>query len=149
MRLSRLRNFLQNSRTDERGLTLIEILVVIVLVGLMISVFAKGVLQRGDDAKAQINFAKMEKVKAALQQYKLQYNSYPSSLDGLVRPSGDIKNSGQLFTPLLEDEDLKDVWGQRYSYKTENNNRSFSLTTLGADGVPGGEGAKQDVTIRP
>lgn len=128
-------------------MTLVEVLAVIVLIGLIMAVVAKGVVGKGDAAKAKLNEVKMEKVKQALAQYRLEYNSYPEQLINLAKPSGD--NSGKLFVALAEADDLKDIWGFDYIYKPENEGRSYTLSTLGSDGVPGGEGAKQDVTMRP
>jgi len=136
-------------RDNESGMTLVEILVVIVVLGLLIGVIAGGVFQRGDDAKAQINVVKMEKLKSSIQTYRLQFNSYPSKIEDLVKASASVKDTGKLFTPLASEEDLKDVWGYPYIYQTQNNGRSFTLTSQGSDGVPGGEGGKQDVTLRP
>lgn len=134
-------------RNDARGMTLVEVLAVIVLIGLIMAVVAKGVVGKGDAAKAKLNEVKMEKVKQALAQYRLEYNTYPEALGNLSKPSGE--QGGKLFVPLAEEDDLKDVWGFNYIYKTENDGRSFTLSTLGSDGVPGGEGAKQDLTMRP
>ena len=134
---------------NQKGMTLVEILAVIVIIGLILGVVARGVIGKSDAAKAQLNVVKMEKVKQYLSQYKLQYNTYPSSLQGLVKAESDLSKSGQLFTPLAEESELKDVWGSPYLYKTENNNRSFELSSLGADGIAGGEGTNSDVTVRP
>lgn len=134
---------------NERGMTLIEILAVVVIIGLIFGVLATGIIGKSDAAKAKLNVVKMEKVKQALAQYKLQYNTYPSSLTGLVKAETDFSKSGQLFTPLAEESELKDVWDAPFMYKTENDKRSYELTSLGSDGIAGGEGAKTDVTVRP
>lgn len=135
--------------SSSRGMTLVEIIVVIVLISLVFGIVARGVIGKGDTAKAKLNVVKMETLKNAIESYRFQYNSYPSSLNDLMSASPDVQKSGQIFTPLAKEEDLKDIWGVPYTYKTENNNRTYSLTSLGSDGVAGGEGAKQDVTLRP
>ncbi len=136
-------------RSCERGMTLIEILVVIVLISLIAVVVGKNVIGQGDAAKAELNVVKMEKLKNLLGQYRLKFNTYPSSLEGLVKPSAEVEKSGKIFVALAGEDDLLDVWGFPFVYKSESNGRSYSITTLGSDGVSGGEGAKQDVTIRP
>ncbi|MCB0325674.1 MAG: type II secretion system protein GspG [Bdellovibrionales bacterium] len=133
----------------ERGMTLVELLVVIVLISLIAVVVGKNVIGQGDAAKAELNVVKMEKLKNLLGQYRLKFNSYPGALQELIKPSADTQKSGQLFVALAEEGDLNDVWGFPYIYKTENNGRSFTLSSLGADGIEGGDGAKQDVTVRP
>ena len=134
---------------SENGMTLVELLVVIVLISLIAVVVGKNVIGQGDAAKAELNVVKMEKLKNLLGQYRLKYNSFPGSLQDLVKPNGDVGKSGKIFVALAEEQDLQDIWGFPYIYQTESNGRSFTLSTLGADGVEGGEGANQDVTIRP
>ena len=134
---------------NENGMTLIEIIVVIILISLVFGVVARGVIGKGDEAKGRLNVVRMEKVKAAVERYRLEYNSYPEKLQDLLKASSDVKKSGKFFAPLIEEDETKDIFGFPLVYKTENGKRSFSLTSLGSDGVPGGEGAKQDVTVRP
>ena len=135
-------------RTNEAGLTLVEIIAVIVLLGVIIAIFGGGILDKAESAKAQLNMTKMDTVMQKLSLYKLQFGKYPGQLKDLVEPSADVKNSGELFTPFLSKEDLLDVWKNPYLYKLENNGRSCSLSSYGSDGDAGGEGAAQDVTKR-
>jgi general secretion pathway protein G len=135
---------------NSRGMTLVEILAVIVLLTLVMGVVVRGVFGRADAAKATLNQTKMETVvKSAINQYRLQYNSYPDKLEDLRTPSAKMKKAGGVFMPMIDEEGLLDVFGYPFIYKMENNNRSYSLTSLGADGVAGGEGADQDLTITP
>lgn len=135
---------------NSRGMTLVEILAVIVLLTLVVGVVVRGVFGRADAAKAKLNQTKMETiVKSALSQYRLEYNSYPDKLEDLRTPSAKIKKAGKVFSPLIDEDGLLDIFGYPFIYKAENNGRSYSLTSLGADGVAGGDGVDQDVTITP
>ena len=134
---------------DEAGLTLIELLVVVLLIGLIFTVVAGSVFSKGENAKAQLNVTKMESLKQQIAMYRLSYNSFPTSLEDLIRPYSQVKQSGKYFNAIAKDEDLNDVWGNKYSYKSENDGRSYSLTSFGADGIPGGDGPSQDITVRP
>lgn len=134
---------------SEAGMTLIEVIAVIVLITLIAVTVGKNVFTSSSAAKAKLNVTKMTTLKGYLGQYRLQYNNYPARLEDLVRPSADAKKSGELFTPLAQESDLKDVYGSDYRYAQENNGRSYVLKTLGEDGAEGGEGAAQDVEIRP
>jgi general secretion pathway protein G len=139
----------QAPNNREKGMTLVEIIAVIVLIGLIMGVVAPRIFGQGEAAKAQLNMVRMETIRQALSNYRLQFNKYPDSLQDLVKPSADVKASGKLFTPMVQEKDLEDMWGAPYVYQAKNSNRSYALTTLGSDGVQGGEGPKQDVTMTP
>lgn len=130
-------------------MTLVEILVVIVLIGLIMGVVGGRVLGKGDEAKAKLNVTKMETLSTSIERYRLEFNSYPAKLEDLMTASADIKRDGKIFTPFVQEDELKDIWGYPYIYRVENNQRSYSLSSLGSDGIEGGDGAKQDVTKRP
>lgn len=137
------------SGKNQLGLTLVELLAVIVILGLIITVVLKNVSSQSEAAKAKLNETKMMQLQQMIDQYRLEYNTYPSSLNDLVRESASIKESGKVFVALVKPEQLKDIWNFDYIYKMESDGRAYSLTSLGSDGIPGGEGAKQDVTKRP
>ena len=138
-----------STRAGEAGMTLIEVIAVIVLITLIMVTVGKNVFTASGAAKAQLNVTKMNTLKGYLGQYKLQYNTYPGKLDDLIHPSAQTKQDGQIFTPLAGPDDLKDVYNFPYIYVAENNGRSFVIKSLGADSLEGGEGVNQDVEIRP
>jgi general secretion pathway protein G len=138
-----------NLRSSEQGLTLIEILVVIVLISVIAVVVGKNVIGQSEAARAELNVVKMEKLKNYLGQYRLKFNSYPERLADLIKPNSDVQKSGKIFVAIAGDDDISDVWGFPFLYKVENNGRSYTITSLGSDGVEGGEGANQDVTLKP
>ena len=134
----------------QRGMTLIEVLAVVVLIGLISVVVVRNVFSKGEAAKAQLNLVKMEKVKSYLGQFRLQYNRSPSRLEELLNgPSGQGSGESQPFVALAEKDELDDIWGFPLLYQTEGDGRSFVLKSLGSDGVAGGDGPKQDVSVRP
>jgi len=141
--------FAKPLRLNQSGMTLIEILAVIVLIGLILSVVAKGVFSQSSKAQARLNEVKMVNLQNAISQYRLEYGRYPGQIQDLIKQSNDVAQSGRLFIALAEPEDLKDVWGFEYGYKSENEGRSYSLQSLGQDGLTGGDGANQDITKRP
>lgn len=141
LRVSNKRNEL-----GEKGLTLVELIAVILLVGVLMGVVAKNIFGNSDAAMAQANVLKMNQIKSSLQTYKLQFNKYPDSLNCLIKACSEAQ--GKLFTPLADEKDLQDVWGTAFNYKTENGGRSFMIQTLGEDGKAGGEGAASDVTVK-
>lgn len=136
-------------RASERGFTLVELIAVVILIALMFTVVASGIFSSSDAAKARVNGIRMEKLRGALSQYRLEYNRYPAQLQDLVKGSPEVAKSGRPFFALIGEEELLDVWGGNFNYRTEGDNRSYSLTSLGSDGKSGGSGAEQDVTVGP
>lgn len=136
-------------RNSEKGMTLVELMAVIVILGIILTVVAKNIFGQADAAKAKTNILRMEKIKGALELYRTEFGRYPSQLGDLIRPSADVQQSGKLFMKYAEESELKDVWNNDLLYKSENDGRSFDLMTLGSDGAPGGENASQDVHLKP
>ena len=132
----------------QRGFSLIEILVVLVIMGLLISVVAPTVLNSADDARVQKVQADFKAIETALKIYRLDNFVYPSTEQGLValiEPSTlepeprNFKDGGYLQeTPL-------DPWGREYLYLSPGENSEVDLFSYGADGLPGGEGQNKDL----
>lgn len=131
---------------DERGLTLVEVIAVIVIIGLIMGVVIPAVFKQGAQAKQELNLIKMRAVSNALSQYRLKYNKYPNSLGELQNPP---KKSGVVATKFVDNDDLTDLWGNALTYQVENNGRSYVLKSNGADGAPGGEGEDADLDLTP
>ena len=133
----------------ERGMTLIEVIAVIVLITLIMVTVGKNVFTASSGAKAKLNETKMETLRGYLGQYRLQYNTYPSKLDNLIHESAEIKAAGGAFIPLAQENDLKDVYNNPYIYSVGNNGRTYELKSLGEDMLEGGEGTNKDLVMRP
>lgn len=132
----------------QAGFSLIEILVVLVILGLLVSIVAPNVLNRADDARVQKASADFKSIATALKIYRLDNYVYPSSEQGLAalveKPSlppepRNWKQQGYL------DEAPLDPWGRSYLYLSPGEHGAFDLYSYGADGVPGGEGQNLDL----
>jgi general secretion pathway protein G len=130
------------------GFSLVEILVVLVIMGLLISVVAPTVLNRADEARVQKVHADFKAIETALKIYRLDNYVYPTTEQGLaalVEPSTlepeprNFKEGGYL--PELP----IDPWGRPYLYLSPGEHREVDLYSLGADGLSGGEGQNADV----
>lgn len=135
---------------QQRGFSLIELLVVLVILGLLVSIVAPNVLDRADQARTQKVQADFKAIETALKMYRLDNFNYPSTDQGLAalveKPGIDPvprnwKPSGYL------DELPKDPWGRAYLYLSpaEYGDGDFDLFTFGADGVSGGEDQNTDI----
>jgi general secretion pathway protein G len=127
---------------SQRGLTLIEIIVVLVILTILIAFLTGGLFSQGEKAKAQINGLRMKKLQSSINQYQLMYNAMPSDLQALVSCN---ETTGSNCVPVTEEETLKDAWGTSFVYSSDG--RNYSLKSLGADRREGGSGADGDVIL--
>jgi general secretion pathway protein G len=132
----------------QRGFSLIEILVVLVILGLLVSIVAPNVLSRADDARVQKAGADFKSIATALKIYRLDNYVYPSSEQGLgalVEKSGLPPEPRNWKPDGYLDEIPLDPWGRPYLYLSPGEHGAFDLYSYGADGVPGGEGQNLDL----
>ena len=129
----------------ERGFTLIEVLIVMVILGLLAALvgprmFGKVGKSRQKAAKAQIAL-----FETALDTYRLDTSKYPTTDQGLqalrVKPSGVERWDG----PYLPKNVPLDPWGHPYQYRSPGEHGDYDIVSLGADGSQGGEGEDEDV----
>ena len=135
------------SNRRQRGFTLIEIMVVVIIIGILAAIVAPNVIGRVDDAQITKAKAEIANIENALKFYRLDNFTYPSSeqgLEALVNKPADpnIKNwkSGG-YLPKLPN----DPWGNPYLYLNPGNQGEIDIYTLGRDNRPGGEGVDADI----
>lgn len=119
----------------QRGMTLVEIMVVVVIISLVAGVVGVAVLNRLGEAQKKVAFTQLKQISDALELYKLSMRNYPSTGEGLqalVSP----KNNEKPFMATLP----KDPWGNDYVYifPGSHNPGSFDLMSYGPDTVAGG-----------
>jgi general secretion pathway protein G len=132
------------------GFTLIEILVVIAVISVLAALVAPNVFRHVGTAKDAAARSQMEMLGAALDAYRLDNGRYPTTRQGLEalwqEPTQEPRPSGWRG-PYLRKAVPADPWGTPYIYTSpaERSPRGFDLTSLGADGVPGGEDEDADI----
>ena len=131
-----------------RGMTLIEILVVLVLIGVVLGVVGGNFIGKGEKAKADAAKIEIGQIGQTLDLYKLEVGRYPSTQEGLqaliAAPPGVANWNGPYWKKAATP---KDPWGNDYRYAAPGqNNAPYEVSSLGADGKEGGEGANKDIT---
>ena len=121
--------------SGDRGFTLVEVMVVLVILGLLATVVAFNVLpalSKGTIEKARIDIATLDQ---GLEMYKLQNLTYPDAGGGLqaLVAKGVIKKLPN------------DPWGRPYRYAMPGQHGAVDIYSLGADGAEGGEGDNADI----
>lgn len=139
---------LANNLRKSAGFSLVEILVVLVIMGLLMSVVAPRVLDQADEARVKKVYADFKSIETALKIYKLDNYVYPTTEQGLialVEPSSldpeprNFKKGGYL------EQVPEDPWGRPYLYLSPGENGDVDLYSLGADGLSGGEDQNADI----
>ena len=137
----------RRGRHDERGFTLVELLVVIIILGLLASLVGPRLFGRVGQSKQATARAQIELLGAGLDQYRLDVGSYPPSAAGL---SALVQNPNvpNWNGPYLKKNAVpQDPWGKPYLYKCcPGDHGDYDLWSEGADKAPGGDGENTDVT---
>lgn len=143
-----LRKLLTRKRKSERGVTLTEMMVVIVIIGLLSTIVVVNVLPLLGDAREDKVRADLATLEGSLTTFYATYGRYPSTdegLEALVNPPEDDRVSARYaeegFIQRLPD----DPWGNPYQYLSPGEHGRFDVYSLGADGRPGGEGDNADI----
>ncbi|MEO8097524.1 MAG: type II secretion system major pseudopilin GspG [Acidobacteriota bacterium] len=133
-------------RNSQAGITLIEMLVVVVIISLFVALVGVNVFKRADDAKRVAVKAEMANLTNALGLYKLETGTYPPTAVGLEALRVKPDNVPNWNGPYLTKEVPLDAWARPYLYKYPGDHgEEPDLVSLGADGQPGGEGNDADI----
>ena len=133
-------------RRRESGLTLLELLVVLIILGLVAALAVPQVMQYLGSAKSKTARIEIDNLAATLDLYRLDAGRYPTQQEGLrvlLEPPADGRGWNG---PYLKKRDmLTDPWGRPYHYRIPGRHGAFDLYSLGADNAEGGDGENKDV----
>jgi general secretion pathway protein G len=130
-----------------RGFTLLELLVVIVIIGLLAGYVAPRYFSQVGKSEIQVAKAQIESLEKAMDQYRLDMRRYPTAeegLEALVAKPGSAQNWGG---PYLKKAVPNDPWGRPYVYRTPGQKGEFEIFSYGRDGKAGGSGEDADIGL--
>ena len=132
----------------QRGFTLIEIMVVVIIIGLLAAVIVPQVIDKVDQARITKAKSDIQGLETALQMYRLDNSKYPTTDQGLAalvtQPTDPSIRHWRVGGYLQRIS--KDPWGVEYQYQAPgSHSKEYDLFTLGADGQPGGDGVNADI----
>ena len=136
----------KKQRRSRAGVTLIEMLVVVVIIGLFAALVSSNLFRQSDKARITATRAQLNMFRTALGQYNFDTGVFHTTEQGLqalrVRPA----NVNQWDGPYLSMDVPLDPWGRPYTYKFPGEHGDEpDLTSYGADGQSGGEGINADI----
>ncbi len=138
-------------RLTEKGFTLIELMVVIVILGILATFLIPKIMSRPDEARIIKAKNDMKAIESALKLYKLDNGFYPTTEQGLEalikKPDTEpIPQNWKSGGYLDSNNTPVDPWGHPYIYRSPGENgRDYEIISYGADGKEGGEGINADI----
>lgn len=132
----------------QRGFTLLEVMVVLVIIGLLVAIVAPNVLDNQDKAMVQKARADISSLEQALEMYRLDNFRYPTTEQGLAAL---VSKPGLAPEPRNYRADgyirrlPTDPWGNAYQYRSPGERGRVDVFSFGADGRSGGEGLDADI----
>jgi general secretion pathway protein G len=129
------------SKKFNKGFTMIELLIVMVILGLLASLVAPKFFSKLSTAERGIASTQMAAFETALDTYRLDLGAYPQKLDDLRSGSAPRWDG-----PYLPKDVPRDPWGNPYVYSIPGTEgKSYDLKSYGADGKEGGEENNADI----
>jgi general secretion pathway protein G len=129
------------SLRNSRGMTLMEILIVLAIIGTLMAFLIPQITGRLDKAKVGETKIAIGQVVNALNLYYTDCGKYPSSLDGLTKADPECSNWGP--EPYLK-KAPKDAWNRDLVYSVDG--ASYTVKSLGKDGREGGDGYDKEIS---
>jgi len=141
---------MQTIRAGEKGFTLIELMVVIVILGILAAIIAPRIVGRTDDAKVTEAKVQIKNFETALKLYKIDNGFYPETGQGLealiAKPeAGRVPQNWREGGYLEKKKIPADPWGSQYVYASPGQNGDYDILSYGADSARGGEGFDADI----
>ena len=135
---------------DNRGFSLIELMVVVIILGILAMYIGPKLMGRTEQAKETQARVQMEALETALKLYKLDNGLYPSTEQGLLAlieqpETGNVPKRWRKGGYLEKGKVPPDPWGNEFIYVSPGVHGDYDIISYGADGVPGGEDANKDI----
>ncbi|MBF0364485.1 MAG: type II secretion system major pseudopilin GspG [Oligoflexia bacterium] len=143
-----MRNIFLKTLKSERGLTLVEIMVSLTILGIAGTFVTAKVMDVLGEGKQKSAVIQMQNIKGRLQEYKRHCGLYPTSdqtLKALIeKPTSGPECKRYAPTGYIDSKEVpKDPWDNDFSY--ESDGKTFTIKSYGNDGVEGGEGEDKDL----
>ena len=137
---------IMNKRKKQKGLTLIELMVVITIIALIGAIIGPRVFKQLGGAKSKTAKAQIEDLGSSLDLFYLDAGRYPDTNEGLQALIKAPADMDQWNGPYMKKNKIpKDPWGHDYHYQSPGENGAYDLYSYGRDNAPGGEGEDADI----
>ena len=134
----------RHTRRRQGGFTILEIVIVFILLAGIMAFVGPKIFEQMSRAKSQEARIRIQSLAGQIEMFRLEVGKYPANLGELVRAPGG--SDGKWNGPYAKDTDLKDAWGNDYTYAVPGQGKPFDLVSMGADARAGGDGENRDVS---
>lgn len=132
-------------RTAQRGFTLIEVMVVVVILGILAAFIVPRIMDRPDAARIVKAQNDIGAIRAALDYYRMDNHRYPATDEGLESLVERPANAPAWKEGGYMDKVPVDPWGNPYQYLSPGVHGTIDIFSYGADGTEGGDGINADI----
>ena len=138
---------------NQAGMTLIEILAVLTLLGVIATFLFKKIGGNLEEGKIEATKIQIQTLGATLEDFKRHCNRYPTTEEGLnalvEKPTGQPECKRYRPGGYTDNGKLpKDAWDQDFKYQSPDGGRTFIITSFGADTAEGGDGYNADISSK-
>lgn len=130
----------------DRGFTLLELLVVMVIIGLLAGYVGPKLFGQIGKSEVKVARAQLDALGKALDHYRIDNGRYPASEPGLAALTTKPADEPRWQGPYLAKAAPADPWGRPYVYRSPGEHGDYDLLSYGHDGRPGGDGEDADIT---
>lgn len=140
-----MKNNVNTNLKNQRGFTLVEIMIVLVILGGLFALIGPSIFGQKDRANQSMAKIQISKLASAVELFYNDCDQYPSDLTQLSqKPSEDVCENWQPKGYVKNEKDLKDPWKRDFIYEVEGG--GFIIRSLGKDGQPGGAEFDKDIS---
>lgn len=132
-------------RKKERGFTLIEIIIVVIVLSLIATLVVPNLFKKVESSKRKITKTQIALIENAVKMFKLDVGRYPDTNEGLQALLTQPANADNWDGPYLEKGLPKDPWKRNYIYECPGKHYTYDIFSFGADGELGGEAENIDI----
>jgi general secretion pathway protein G len=140
-----------NRKNGQKGFTLIELMIVIVIIGILATLLIPRIMERPEEARRIKAKMDIKTIESALKLYKIDSGTYPTTEQGLEalikKPETSPVPKKWREGGYLEGSVPNDPWGNPFYYTSPGSDgRDFEIISYGNDGQPGGTGRDADIS---
>jgi general secretion pathway protein G len=140
-----------NRKYGQKGFTLIELMIVIVIIGILATLLIPRIMERPEEARRIKAKMDIKTIESALKLYKIDSGTYPTTEQGLEalvkKPETSPLPKKWREGGYLEGSVPNDPWGNPFYYTSPGSDgRDYEIISYGNDGQPGGTGRDADIS---